>query len=108
MAGGLEQGDWGLGRVSVLGSGGWGLERAGRLWPVGVGWLGSGGEAGAWAPGPRGTGRTFRRTFACLLACSFGRTEIQACIQTEGYHFEAFHKQLTWFYIIFVSINVHK
>ena len=36
MAGGLEQGSWGLGRVSK-GLGGWGLERAEGLGLVGVG-----------------------------------------------------------------------
>ena len=56
-AGGLEQGSWGLGRVSK-GLGGWGLERAEGL--------GSGG--GAWTlRGP--TGRTFGRTF--------GRSDVQ-------------------------------
>ena len=49
MAGGLEQGSWGLGRVSK-GLGGWGLERAEGL--------GSGGGLD-----PQGTsGRTFART----------------------------------------------
>ena len=64
MAGGLEQGSWGLGRVSK-GLGGWGLERAEGL----GGWgleraegLGSGGGGGL---DPLGTsGRTFARTFA--------------------------------------------
>ena len=74
MAGGLEQGDWGLGRVSVLGSGGWGLERAGRLWPVGVGWLGSGGRL---EPGPQALGgqdgRSDGRSLVCLLARLDGR-----------------------------------
>ena len=58
MAGGLEQGSWGLGRVSK-GLGGWGLERA-----EGLG-LGGGLD-------PQGTsGRTFARSFAR----SFGRTD---------------------------------
>ena len=37
MAGGLEQGSWGLGRVSK-GLGGWGLERAEGLGSGGGGW----------------------------------------------------------------------
>ena len=37
VAGGLEQGSWGLGRVSK-GLGGWGLERAEGLGPGGEGW----------------------------------------------------------------------
>ena len=50
MAGGLEQGSWGLGRVSK-GLGGWGLERAEGL--------GSGGGLD-----PQGmSGRTFARSF---------------------------------------------
>ena len=50
VAGGLEQGSWGLGRVSK-GLGGWGLERAEGL--------GSGGGLD-----PQGTsGRTFVRSF---------------------------------------------
>ena len=49
-AGGLEQGSWGLGRVSK-GLGGWGLERAEGL-----------GSGGGWTL--RGlTGRTFGRSF---------------------------------------------
>ena len=52
VAGGLEQGSWGLGRVSK-GLGGWGLERAEGL--------GSGGEG----LDPQGTsGRMFVRSFA--------------------------------------------
>ena len=58
VAGGLEQGSWGLGRVSK-GLGGWGLERAEGL--------GSGG-GGA---GPSGDVRTDVRTFGR----SFGRTD---------------------------------
>ena len=58
MAGGLEQGSWGLGRVSK-GVGGWGLEMAEGL--------GSGGGLD-----PQGTsGRTFVRS----LARSDGRTD---------------------------------
>ena len=58
VAGGLEQGSWGLGRVSK-GLGGWGLERAEGL--------GSGGGLD-----PYGTsGRTFVRLFVRLL----GRTD---------------------------------
>ena len=58
MAGGLEQGSWGLGRVSK-GLGGWGLERAEGL--------GSGGGLD-----PQGTsGRTFGRSFVR----TFGRTD---------------------------------
>ena len=56
VAGGLEQGGWGLGRVSQ-GLGGWVLE--------GAEGLGSGGLD------PQGTGRTFTRTFAR----TDGRTE---------------------------------
>ena len=61
MAGGLEQGSWGLGRVSK-GLGGWGLERA-----EGLGWGGL---------DPQGTGRTFGRSFVR----SYGRTEIPPCV----------------------------
>ena len=60
VAGGLEQGSWGLGRVSK-GLGGWGLERAEGL--------GSGGGGGL---DPQGTsGRTFARS----LVRSFVRTD---------------------------------
>ena len=58
MAGGLEQGSWGLGRVSK-GLGGWGLERAEGL--------GSGGEGA----GPSGDVRTDVRSDVR----TFGRTE---------------------------------
>ena len=59
VAGGLEQGSWGLGRVSK-GLGGWGLERAEGL--------GSGGGG----LDPQGTsGRTFARS----LVRSFGRMD---------------------------------
>ena len=62
VAGGLEQGSWGLGRVSK-GLGGWGLERAEGL--VSRGGL-----------DPQGTsGRTFGRSFARSDVCSFGRTD---------------------------------
>ena len=56
MAGGLEQGSWGLGRVSK-GLGGWGLERAEGL--------GSGG--GGWTLRGRPDGRSFARSFARSL-----------------------------------------
>ena len=63
VAGGLEQGSWGLGRVSK-GLGGWGLERAKGL--------GSGGGG----LDPLGTsGRTFARTFGRSDVRTFGRTE---------------------------------
>ena len=52
VAGGLEQGSWGLGRVSK-GLGGWGLERAEGL--------GSGG--GGWTLRGRPDGRSFVRSF---------------------------------------------
>ena len=62
VAGGLEQGSWGLGRVSK-GLGGWGLERAKGL--------GSGGGGGL---DPQGTsGRTFVRSFARSLARTDGK-----------------------------------
>ena len=62
MAGGLEQGSWGLGRVSK-GLGGWGLERAEGLGPGG-------------GLDPQGTsGRTFARTFARTFVRSFGRMD---------------------------------
>ena len=60
MAGGLEQGSWGLGRVSK-GLGGWGLERAEGL--------GSGGGAG-----PSGDVRTDVRSFVRSLVRSFVRS----------------------------------
>ena len=60
VAGGLEQGSWGLGKVSK-GLGGWGLERAEGL--------GSGGGLD-----PQGTsGRTFVRSFARSLVRTDGR-----------------------------------
>ena len=59
MAGGLEQGGLGLGRVSK-GLGGWGLERAKGL--------GSGGGLD-----PQGTGRTSVRSLVCSLGHSDGR-----------------------------------
>ena len=63
VAGGLEQGSWGLGRVSK-GLGGWGLERAEGL--------GSGGGAG-----PSGDVRTDVRTDVRLFARSFVRSDGQ-------------------------------
>ena len=57
MAGGLEQGGWGLGRVSK-GLGGWGLDEAEGL--------GGGLD-------PRGTGRTLVRLFGRL----FGRSDVR-------------------------------
>ena len=60
VAGGLEQGSWGLGRV-FKGLGGWGLERAEGL--------GSGG--GGWTLRGRPDGRSFVRSFVR----SDGRTE---------------------------------
>ena len=60
VAGGLEQGSWGLGRVSK-GLGGWGLERA-----EGLGYGG-----GGWTLRGRPDGRSFARS----LARTFGRTE---------------------------------
>ena len=62
VAGGLEQGSWGLGRVSK-GLGGWGLERAEGL--------GSGGEGA----GPSGDVRTDVRSFVRSFARSLGRTD---------------------------------
>ena len=59
VAGGLEQGGWGLGRVSK-GLGGWVLE--------GAEGLGSGGA------GPSGD-RTDVRSLARSLVCSFARTD---------------------------------
>ena len=61
LAGGLEQGSWGLGRVSK-GLGGWGLERAEGL--------GSGGA------GPSGDVRTD--------VCSFARSDGQTDGRTDG------------------------
>ena len=61
MAGGLEQGAWGLGRVSK-GLGGWGLERAEGL--------GSGG-----GPGPSGDVRTDVRSDARSFGRSLGWTD---------------------------------
>ena len=60
MAGGLEQGSWGLGRVSK-GLGAWGLERAEGL-----------GSAGGLDP--QGTsGRTFARSFVRSLVRTDGK-----------------------------------
>ena len=59
VAGGLEQGSWGLGRVSK-GVGGWGLERAEGL--------GSGGEAG-----PSRDVRTDIRTFVWTYGRTYGK-----------------------------------
>ena len=59
MAGGLEQGSWGLGRVSK-GVGGWGLERAEGL--------GSGGGAG-----PSRDVRTDVRTFVRTFGRAYGK-----------------------------------
>jgi len=53
VAGSLEQGSWGLGRVSK-GLGDWSL----------------GGAEGVGGLDPRGTGRMFGRTFGRSLACS--------------------------------------
>ena len=61
MAGGLEQGSWGLGRVSK-GLGGWGLERAEGL-----------GSGGAGPSGDQPDGRSFDR----LFVRSFGRTDVR-------------------------------
>ena len=64
-AGGLEQGSWGLGRVSK-GLGGWGLERAEGLGP------GRGaGPSGDFRTDVRSDGRSFGRTDGR----SFGRTD---------------------------------
>ena len=60
VAGGLEQGSWGLGRVSK-GLGGWGLERAEGLGPGGA--------------GPSGDVRTDVRSDVRSLGRSFGRTD---------------------------------
>ena len=72
---GWRPGTRGLGSgEGVLGSGGWGLERAGRLGPVGVGWLWSEGGAGAWPQALGGRdGRSDGRSLVCLLAHSDGR-----------------------------------
>ena len=56
MAGGLEQGSGGLGRVSK-GVGGWGLERAEGLGPGGGGWTLRG------RPDGRSDGRSLVRSF---------------------------------------------
>ena len=62
-AGGLEQGSWGLGRVSK-GLGGWGLERAEGLGPGGGGL------------DPQGmSGRTFAQTDVRSDGRTFGRTD---------------------------------
>ena len=62
VAGGLDQGTWGQGRV-FKGLGGWGLERAKGL-----------GSGGGLDPG--GTGRTDVRSFARTFVRSDGWTEI--------------------------------
>ena len=63
VAGGLEQGSWGLGRVSK-GLGGWSLERA-----KGLGSRGGGLD-------PQGTsGRTFARSLVRSFVRSFVRTD---------------------------------
>ena len=67
VAGGLEQGSWGLGRVSK-GLGGWGLERAEGL----------GSEGGGLDP--QGTSG---RMFAHSLVRSFGRTDGRTDGRTE-------------------------
>ena len=64
VAGGLEQGSWGRGRVSkVLGA--WGLERAEGLGLGGMGWTLRG----------RPDGRSFVCLDVCLLGHSFGHSD---------------------------------
>ena len=71
VAGGLEQGGWGLGRVSK-GLGGWCLEE-------GWGLEEAGGLEGGLEPGGtdvRSFVRSLARSFVRSFVCSFGRTEI--------------------------------
>ena len=63
-AGGLEQGSWGLGRVSK-GLGGWGLERAEGL----------GSEGGGWTLRGRPDGCSLIHSFACSLVRTDRRTD---------------------------------
>ena len=64
MAGGLEQGSWGLGRVSK-GLGGWGLERAEGL----------GSRGGGWTLRGHPDGRLDGRSLVRSLVRSFARTD---------------------------------
>ena len=73
VAGGLEQGSWGLGRVSK-GVGGWGLERAEGL--------GSGGGGGGLDP--QGTNRTDVRTDVRTFVRTFGRSDVRTFGRTYG------------------------
>ncbi len=73
VAGGLEQGSWGLGRVSK-GLGGWGMERA------------EGGGGGGLDP--QGTGRTFVCSDGCSFVCSDGRSYGR----TDGKFTPLFHR----------------
>ena len=94
MASGLEQGGWGLGRVSK-GLGGWGLEGGWDLRRVSKG-LGSWGleegwgleEAGGLGGGWSQAGRTFVRS----LVRSFARSFVRSFARTDGNYPPLFYR----------------